>query len=312
MNKRNMLGTLVLAATCIFAQETVSETFLWDGGTDTLGRVLTGSSENTAGYLFDFTDKREGGSSAITFPAEIKANDQGNFYGPLVAAYYGVKATVTLGEGYDYPYAGIGFNVWNDSLKGVDITGWGGICLAYQSTIGFGIEVVPENEKEVTGEDNHKAIVAKSPSTTKANFPWSKFVQGGWGTELPIDQALLHAASIRIRFEGTVGTSGNFRICQIGSLNQCTGCTDPEPPQGIGDAGSINAAASSVKVQLAGRVLHIQGNSSAKVEVINLQGQIVKSATVSSAMDLSSLDAGVYMVRIAGKSANFSQKILLK
>ena len=80
MNKRNMLGTLVLAATCIFAQETVSETFLWDGGTDTLGRVLTGSSDKTSGYLFDFTDKREGGETAFTFPNEIKANDLGNFY----------------------------------------------------------------------------------------------------------------------------------------------------------------------------------------------------------------------------------------
>ncbi|MBQ2560748.1 MAG: T9SS type A sorting domain-containing protein [Fibrobacter sp.] len=311
MNKRNMLGTLVLAATCIFAQETVSETFLWDGGTDTLGRVLTGSNDKTSGYLFDFTDKREGGETAFTFPNEIKANDLGNFYGPLVAAYHGIKATITLGEGYNYPYAAIGFNIWNDEQKGVDISGWGGICLAYQSTIGFSIEVVPENEKEVTGEDNYMTTVLKSPSAVKANFQWGKYSQRGWGTEAPIDDVLAHAASIRIRFEGTAGTSGNFRICQIGSLNQCTGCAD-EPTQGIGDAGSINAAASSVKVQLAGRVLHIQGNSSAKVEVINLQGQIVKSATASSAMDLSSLDAGVYMVRIAGKSANFSQKILLK
>ena len=306
MNKKITLAALAGAAMA-FAQGPVDPTFLWDGATDTQGQVITGSTETkTSGYWYDYNDKNDGGSSAFTFPAEIEANSYGNFYGPLVEAYYGIKATITMGEGYEYPYAGIGFNIWSEDQEGVDISEWGGICLAYESTIGFGIELGVENEKTVTAYDNYKATVAKSPSATSASFPWSKFSQGGWGTEVPIDDVLAKTAAIKLKFEGTAGTSGNFRICQIGSNGQCTGCKTPDPIKVVAAAGS------SVKAQLSGRVLSFQGISSAKAEVINLQGQVVKSATISSTMDLSSLDAGIYMVRVAGKNVNFAQKIVLK
>jgi hypothetical protein len=39
-----------------------------------------------------------------------------------------------------------------------------------------------------------------------------------------------------------------------------------------------------------------------------LKGTVSSSAS----LDLSSIDAGVYMVRVAGKSVDFSQKIILK
>ena len=50
------------------------------------------------------------------------------------------------------------------------------------------------------------------------------------------------------------------------------------------------------------------------VEIINLRGQIVKKGSVqgTSALDLSALDAGVYVVRASGKSVDFSGKIVLK
>ena len=307
MNKKITLAALAGAAMA-FAQGPVDPEFLWDGATDTQGQVITGSTETkTSGYWYDYNDKNDGGSSAFTFPAEIEANSYGNFYGPLVEAYYGIKATITMGEGYDYPYAGIGFNIWSEDQEGVDISAWGGICLAYESTIGFGIELGVEDEKNVTGYDKYKATVAKSPSATMANFAWAKFSQGEWGKVVSIDDVLAKTAAIKLKFEGTAGTSGNFRICQIGSLNKCTKC-EPEP---IGAIKSV-AAASSVKAQLSGRVLSFQGISSAKAEVINLQGQVVKSATVSTSMDLSSLDAGIYMVRVAGKNVNLAQKIVLK
>ena len=312
MKKWIMFGGLVFAAVSIFAQGPVDSTFLWDGTTDTRGQVITGSTETkSSGYWYDYNDKGDGGSSAFTFPSEIEADSYGNFYGPLVEAYYGIKASITMGEGIQYPYAGIGFNIWSENQEGVDISEWGGICLAYESTISFGIELAVENEKTVTGYDNYKATVVKHPSSSTTNYPWSKFSQGGWGTEVPIDDVLAKTYAIKLKFEGTAGTSGNFLICQIGSLNQCTrrckcvGC-------GPGNPIKVVAAGSSVKAQLSGRVLSFQGISSAKAEVINLQGQVVKSATISSTMDLSSLDAGIYMVRVAGKNVNFAQKIALK
>jgi hypothetical protein len=64
-----------------------------------------------------------------------------------------------------------------------------------------------------------------------------------------------------------------------------------------------------------GRNLGIFGvNSAATVEVRNIQGQVVAKGSIGngSMLDLSSLDAGVYMVQVAGKSVNFVDKIVLK
>ena len=303
MNKRSALGIFACAAASAFAADNVSNTLYWNGATDTQGKVETGSPDSTAGYWYEYTDENDQGTSKFTWPADVEANDYNNFFGPLIEAYAGIKGSFTLGDGYEYPYAGIGFNVLSDKQEGADITAWEGICLAYESTIGFGIELGVQNEKEVTAYDNYKATVGKAAAATTADFAWSKFKQGKWGTVVDQDVVLKATAAIKLKFEGTAGTSGDFRICQIGSLGMCTGCkTD-----------AIKAvAATSVKAQLSDRVLYIQGISSAKAEVINLQGEVVKSATVSSTMDLSGLDAGIYMVRVAGKSVNFAQKIVLK
>ena len=305
MNKIITLAAIAGSAAMAFAQLSVSNTFLWDGATDTEGRVDTGSdSVRTAGYWYEYTDENDDGTSKFTWPDDVEENTYGNFFGPLTEAYGGIKGSITLGDGYEYPYSGLGFNILSDKQEGADITVWQGICLAYESNIGFGIELGVENEKEVTGYDNYKATVGKAATATATDFPWSKFRQANWGTAVDQEVVLQKTAAIKLKFEGSAGTSGDFRICQIGSLGKCTGC-----------GGKIivkSAAASSVKAQLSGRVLSFKGISSAKAEVINLQGQVVKSATVSSSMDLSSLDAGIYMVRVAGKSVNFAQKIVLK
>lgn len=305
MNKIITLAAIAGSAAMAFAQLSVSNTFLWDGATDTEGRVDTGSdSVRTAGYWYEYTDSNDDGTSHFTWPADVEENTYGNFFGPLTEAYGGIKGSITLGDGYEYPYSGLGFNILSDKQEGADITVWQGICLAYESNIGFGIELGVENEKEVTAYDNYKATVGKAATATATDFPWSKFRQANWGTAVDQEVVLQKTAAIKLKFEGSAGTSGDFRICQIGSLGKCTGC-----------GGKIivkSAAASSVKAQLSGRVLSFKGFSSAKAEVINLQGQVVKSATVSSSMDLSSLDAGIYMVRVAGKSVNFAQKIVLK
>ena len=306
MNKRVVVAALALAAISVFAQETVKKTFLWDGVNEYRGKVETGSPDSTAGYWYEYNDKGYEGSSYFTWPADVDTNAYGDFFGPLTEAYNGIKGSVTLGDGYEYPYAGLAFNVWNADGKGVDITTWNGICLAYESTIRIGLEIVPENEKEVTAYNNYKATVGKAPVSTVQDFAWDKFEQGDRGIAVDRDVVLKATAAIGLEFEGTAGTSGDFLVCQIGSLGQCTGCAT------CCGSSVKAAAASSVKAQLSDRVLHFQGISSAKAEVINLQGEVVKSATVSSTMDLSSLDAGIYMVRIAGKKVNFAQKIVLK
>jgi hypothetical protein len=64
-----------------------------------------------------------------------------------------------------------------------------------------------------------------------------------------------------------------------------------------------------------GRNLGISGvNSTATVEVRNIQGQVVAKRAIDkgSTLDLSSLNVGVYMVHVTGKSVNLVDKIVLK
>ena len=209
---------------------------LWCGAIDTEGQVETGSENTeTAGYWYDCNDagkdhtgnslsfcESEKGSSVFEFPTDVEPNEYNNFFGPLTEAYRGIKGSVVLGDSYDYPYAYLAFNLEGESLEGMDISAWGGICLVYESTIGFSIELVPENEQDVTVYNNYKAGVAKSSSVSSFDYPWNKFTQeSGWGKSVDQSAILSDVATIRIKFTGPAGTTGSFNIRSIGRLGTC-------------------------------------------------------------------------------------------
>ena len=200
----------------------VDRTFLWDGYIDVEGKVETGSPDVTAGYWYNYDDRNDGGSSGFIFPPDIEENTYGNFFGPLVEAYLGIKASVVLGEGYETPYAGLGFNVWSEDQEGVDVSAWGGICIAYKSTIAFSIELGIEDEATVTEYIKYRVSVPEATTISVIDFPWSKFKPRVWPSA-SIEDVLKKVAAIKLKFEGEAGTTGDFVIRQIGSLGQCTG-----------------------------------------------------------------------------------------
>jgi hypothetical protein len=55
------------------------------------------------------------------------------------------------------------------------------------------------------------------------DFPWSKFKTGVWGPSASIEDVLKKVAAIKLKFEGSAGTTGEFLIQKIGSLGQCEG-----------------------------------------------------------------------------------------
>lgn len=190
----------------------------------------------------------------------------------------------------------------------MDISAWGGICLTYESSIGFGVELAVENEEEVTKYDNYKANASKTSKETTTDFPWSKFKQGSWGKAIDQETALSMIATIKLKFDGIAGTSGEFKISQIGSYCNCKERSSSCPSNAI----RHGAPASSVKAALSGRMLEFIGTTSLdKATIVDLQGKVVKSAA-ATAMDLSALRAGMYMLRIEGPGINHSEKIILK
>ncbi len=195
---------------------------LWCGPTDTEGKVETGSDDESAGYWFEFNDANDYGTSSISYPPDVSVNEYDNFFGPLTEAYQGIKGTVMIGAGYDYPYVGLGFNLVSGDQEGTDISRWEGICLVYSSNLNFAIELQVEDEATVTEYNNYKASVARSANMTTIDYPWSKFKQEvGWGKTVVIDSVLRKTAAIKLKYQGVAGSTGDFVFYSIGRLGNC-------------------------------------------------------------------------------------------
>jgi hypothetical protein len=309
MNKKMIaLSAIAVLASASFGIET------WYGNAGEY-KVTTGFGDggesDESGYWYDYSDDADGGASKITWPT-----DKGNDYSddaldPIIDMCQGVCGTFTLSKGIlTYkPFVGIGFNLVDGNQTQADASSWGGICMTYTVDAAATVEMGLGNDgDQAIGYDNPFVSMPKASTATTVNKAWSDFKQAGWGTgKISGTEAAAKLAAIKFKIQAADGTTGNFNIMSVGAYNGgCSGSSSAIAPV---------AAVSSVKATLSGRTLALSGiKSAASVEVMNLQGQIVKKAVVNGAasMDLSKLNSGVYMVRIAGKTVNMNQKIILK
>ena len=203
--------------------------------------------------------------------------------------------------------AGIGFN-WTKAETPIDISAHTGYCIVYSWTGSQALQMELGWDEAANGYDSwYTSMPATTGSTSSLDLPWAKFKQDGWDkAKQPITVAQTKAVSLKIRLKNATAAKveGTLTIAELGWSGEC----------GVGGGTSIGnfAKASSAKAILSGRTLSFSGiNSAAKAEVMNLQGQVVLQGSTASAMNLAGLEAGVYMVRVAG-SANLTQKILVK
>ena len=198
--------------------------------------------------------------------------------------------------------AGIGFD-WKKLKTEIDISvSHDGYCILYQWTSPTPLQMELSWDEDANGYDTW---YAELPMGYKSlDFAWSDFKQNGWDKK-PITIATEKSVGLKIRLRNssTTEVKGTFTLIELGWKDECSV---------IATESSKIARANSAKAILTNRTLSfsgIRGNST--VEIMNLQGQVMLRGTTAAAMDLSRLDAGVYMVRIAG-SVNLAQKILLK
>jgi hypothetical protein len=213
------------------------------------------------------------------------------------------------------PFVGIGFNVVGEGASGDPVPGdasaWGGLCITYTSAAAPTLELGLGDVDATIGYANPAASLAKAASAAATkSIPWSGFAQPSWykgATKMSGTDAAAQLVAVKFKIQAAAGNY-DFNICAIGPYAGGT-CPATCP------TGAIHSvrAASSAKATLSGRTLSFSGvKSNATAEVMNLQGQVVAKGDASSSMNLAALDAGVYMVRVAGKSVNFSNKIVLK
>jgi len=284
-------------------------------------RVCTGGFDCTVetpetnvddgGFWFDYDDrKNDGGSSFVTYPVE--KNEYDSYITPMIEEFNMINITMTAGPDAKYPFVGFGFNLVKGAKDGYDIgTNWGsGVCITLANSAKLSMELEYIGDGANTKYDEYAASIPAATVGRAVNLSWADFEQAGWGTAVAQATVLSNTVAVKLKFAGTAGKTLTNSV-QIGYFGTTGTCPATLPTTAIP---SVNKA-SSVKAQLAGRTLSFSGlKSAANVEIINLQGQVVLKSTLngSASLNLANLDAGVYMVRVAGKSVNFAQKVLLK
>lgn len=308
MNKKLTCTAVAALTIAAFAGPFIT----WHGDSEKVETGLDNETQ-TGGYWFSYNDSADKGLSEVQWPVPKGNESDTNSLQPIIDACHGICGHVVLsGAALSYdPFVGIGFNIVGEASAddktpvAADVTDWGGIFITYASTLAAVLELgLGDVADKALEYDNPVAKLPKSSEGTTKVITWEDFAQAGWGKgdKITGPEAATKLVAIKFKIQAKDGTEGNFHIFEIGSLS------DP-------DAVKVFRASPSVNAVVAGRKVSFTGiTSSASVEIINLRGQIVKKGSVqgTSALDLSSLDAGVYVVRASGKSVDFSGKIVLK
>lgn len=267
------------------------------------------AGDDKSGYWFSYADDADGGLSAVAWETTPGNEYDENALDPVIDACGGLCGTITLDKGtLDYdPFVGIGFNVAGENNEQADATSWGGICITYTSDLAPTLELGLGDFDADIGYANPSYALPKATSATTKDIPWAQFKQPSWykeSTKIDGAGAAKQLVAVKFKVQGKTGSTGKFNIIEVGETGKCSGGTPIR----------ASRVASSIKASVSGKNLLISGVKSADAEIINLQGQIVMKSAVegSASINLSSLDAGIYMVRVAGKTAAFSQKIVVK
>ena len=188
----------------------IAEFDLWDGSN---GDLQVNMGNGVSGHWFSVNDGSENGSSLIKFPTIEKENLNSDNIKSIVAYCGGVCGTVELGQASD-PSAGVGIALAeNDSS--IDISGWDGICVSYESELSMeGVlsyengasDDMPTVNFDKTASGNAVARCAK----------WTDFKQNSPNNNSGIE-ASKKASSIIFKFVGKAKESGFFNIKGVSS-----------------------------------------------------------------------------------------------
>lgn len=298
-------------------QVQVPETVACDKTGDDYGAACY---ESTGGWWFAYVGDTKDGQEMSFSP--IDTNPDGTYKlittdesdgsiidgGNLIEGT-GLQVTMSAGGGAASTpaIAGIGFN-WTKAETPIDISAHGGYCIQYSWTGSAALQMELGWDEAANGYDSWYTALPAQTTASALDLPWSKFKQDGWDkAKKAIDVAQSQSVSLKIRLKvaAAAPVSGTLTIVDLGWSGECTGAatTPSTPVAAIG----AKAAQASLKAQLSGRTLSF-GKTVAKAEIINLQGQVIMASSSVATMDLSKIQAGVYMVRAEG----LSQQIMVK
>ena len=198
--------------------------FSWVGADDG-SRAITGldNGTETSGYWYWYNDKADGGNSRIEWPIEVEY--EGDMLKPVIEACQGICGKFTLDQGNsdEEPFVVLGFDLagtetlYGGSATTVDITAWGGLCVAYSSTTDIELYLsYGDNIDAAMGYDFPYVTFSASTEETVNCARWKQFSRG-WGMDPHMEELVKKAASVQFRIQGKSGTTGEFNIMSVGS-----------------------------------------------------------------------------------------------
>ncbi|SMG15142.1 T9SS type A sorting domain-containing protein [Fibrobacter sp. UWB13] len=284
-----------------------------------------GNETETSGFWFSYGDDGDGGVSAVRWDTYTDPEPP-HVLEPIVLECKGICGTAQLRKGIlTYtPFIGLGFSVvgqisYEDfSYATGDASSWGGLCVTYTSDADIQLELGLGKATDSTINYANPAVnLPASKTSNRMVFSWSDFKQPSsydGAVKIEGEAAAKQLAMVKFKIQAEDGDY-RFNICAVGPKDG----TCPEqcgtPSAGI----QIAHGTSAVKAFLNGRTLGFTGiKSTATVEVLNSLGQVVMKGAINNAinnaatLNLTSLNAGIYMVRVSGKNVNFAKKIVLR
>ena len=198
--------------------------FSWVGADDG-SRAITGldNGTETSGYWYWYNDKADGGNSRIEWPIEVEY--EGDMLKPVIEACQGICGKFTLDQGNsdEEPFVVLGFDLagtetlYGGSATTVDITAWGGLCVAYSSTTDIELYLsYGDNIDAAMGYDFPYVTFSASTEETVNCARWKQFSRG-WGMDPHMEELVKKAASVQFRIQGKSGTTGEFNIMSVSS-----------------------------------------------------------------------------------------------
>ena len=324
---KKFLLTALCAATSTFAGPFIT----WNGADENaynICRVETGLLNETemSGFWFTYGDDGEGGASKVYWDVDPCPDCSIYWLEPIIDDCKGMCGTAILNKGNSphTAFTGIGFNVVGQlsekdwTLVTGDASSWGGLCVTYTSDTDISLELgLGEVTDSTINYANPAVPLPASKTSNRMVFSWSDFKQpSSYDGDVKIDgeTAAKQLATVKFKIQAEDGNY-RFNICAVGPKNG----TCPEQC-GMSSAGiQIARGTSAVKAILNGRTLGFTGiKSAATIEVMNSLGQVVMKGAINSTtnndakLNLATLNAGIYMVRVSGKNVNFAKKIVLK
>ena len=340
MDKKIVLFTSFFAVSIAVTTSFAANPFVTWNGANGNPQIQTGLANGTQtnGYWFFYTDKNDGGGSNVAWPAMMDPPYYEDF-GPVILEGKGLCGNAVLkgGSAIEQPFVGFGFaavgetSATDNTLAAGDASAWNGLCVTYTSDVDLLLQLGPgpisnPNGKILDGEgpDAEPAQAISYPTATLpasktgnvARVAWSDFKQIPSHSSAPIidgETAAKQLSLILFKLQSEPG-SYDFNICAIGPKDgTCPEkCSTTSSEQGI----QIARGTSTAKAILNGRTLGFTGiKSTATAEVMNSLGQVVARGAIegaTSTLNLAHLDAGIYLVRVTGKSVKFTNKIVVR